>query len=544
MPIEQPTSAQNLRPAVGTGAAMVSTIEASATEAALQILREGGNAIDAAITANAVLSVTAQNMCGIGGDLLAIIYDPGRESKRPEVTTLNSSGRSSRRASASRLKSEGLRKMPRHGRIESVTVPGCVDGWIALSERFGTLPLERLLDSAITLAETGFASSALLAEDAEEISHLKGATEYRTAFKGGYATGTIVRRPGIAKVLRSIASSGRDAFYQGDFGKELIGISMGYFDLEDLKKSSAEWSPPVQNSAFGYQILSLPPTSQGGLTVASAAIAERIGLPMDPQDPQFFHILIESARLAGFDRDLWIGEGADFDSHFSESELDRRASMFNRSHRIQLDESTPTSGDTTALCVIDANGMGISLVQSNASGFGSLLFTPESQIFLHNRGIGFSLDESRPNFYSSSALPMHTLSPTLVTSDDSRLKLLTGTMGGDAQPQILLQLLATALHLGIDSKTAVSNPRFVFAPQRHSGSDGFSTWDSQGEVTVLLEPTLSVTHGDSLKSLGHRVVASPRSDSTFGHAHMIKVESDAIEGFADPRSLGGLCAGI
>ena len=519
----------------------VSTIDPLATHAGIEALRSGGNAIDAAIAANAVLAVTSQHMCGLGGDLLCIVYDPSQPDIDKKVVGLNSSGTSSKRASAARLRAEGKSSMPRTGRIESVTVPGCVDGWSELHLRYGKLSWSRLFDHAIEIARNGFAGSETLTEDAEEISNLKTASEFRTSFDRHYEPGTTVRRPGIAAVLETLQRGSRDDFYLGSFGEELISISAGYFDKDDFVSSCARWVDPIAAEAFGRKIHTLPPNSQGALLLASSSIADEIGLAADLNEDERLHVLIESIRLGSFDRGQWLSDGASFQKHLSPLELHRRASLFSRERSVILPDMHTESGDTIALLAVDSTGLGISLIQSNAGSFGSHLVTPTSQIFLHNRGIGFSLDPDSPNEFGPTKRPMHTLTPVIVTEPGGELDLLLGTMGGDAQPQILLQLLANRLILKMTPRESIAAPRFILEPPAPFQAQLFSTWENKGRVGVRLESASNPQLGASLKKLGHSTRTAIPHDSAFGHAHMIQLTDSAAIGFCDERSRGGIC---
>ena len=525
----------------GTWIGTLSTTDPLATKAGIDALRSGGSAIDAAIAANAVLSVTAQHMCGLGGDLLAIVYDPSQADIDKRIVGLNSSGTSSKRASASRLRAEGKAVMPRSGRIESVTVPGCVDGWSELHSRYGRLPWSRLFDRSIELARNGFAASETFAEDAEEIFALKAASELRNSFNKHYEAGTLVRRPGIAGVLESLQRGSRDDFYLGGFGQELIEISAGYFDRNDFVASCARWIEPISVDAFGRTIHSLPPNSQGALLLAASSIADQIGVTSELQQDELMHVLIESTRLGGFDRSQWLCDGADFYTRFTSSELSRRASLFDRERSVILPDAYSQVGDTIALLAVDSSGLGISLIQSNASSFGSRLLTPTSQVFLHNRGMGFSLETDSPNEFGPNKRPIHTLTPVIATNSEGKLDLLVGTMGGDAQPQILLQLLVNRLILKMEPEAAIGAPRFILEPQAPLQTQTFSTWEKKGRVGVRLESTSNPQLAIDLKRRGHAVRTAIPLDSAFGHAHMIQITDSAAIGFCDERSRGGIC---
>ena len=440
--------------------AMVSTIDHLATEAGLGAIRDGGGAVDAAIAANAVLAVTAPNLCGMGGDLFALV-----SLGATPVAALNASGRAGSGADAERLRGEGSREMPFRHDIRSVTVPGCVDGWVALHDRFGRLPLAQLLAPAAGYARDGFPASPLLATTvaalpkAPETAELRGAT-------GRRRTGDIVRRPGLARALDAISAQGRRGFYEGEFGEGLLALGAGEYDTADLATSGADWVDPISVPAFGHRLWTMPPNSQGYLLAASAWIADGLDLPDAPEDPLWAHLLVEASKQAGFDRPQVLHEHADGHALVAPSRLEARRRAIDSEHASALAGPVST-GDTTALCVIDGDGVAVSLIQSNASGFGSHLFEPQTGINLHNRGLGFSLEPGHPAEYGPGRRPPHTLTPALVTDDDGHVVAALGTMGGDSQPQVLLQILARVFVGSESPGRAISAGRFRLVARAH-----------------------------------------------------------------------------
>ena len=515
------------------GNGMVCAIDHLAAQAGVSMLRAGGSAADAAVATSAVLAVTSPHVCGMGGDLLAV-YCPADATP----LALNASGRAGSGADADRLRSEGHRTMPFRGDIRSVTVPGCVDGWLALHGRFGRLPLRDVLEPARQYAEEGFAASPTLAWSIRYVSALEEAADLTT-----HATarpGMMLRRPGVARALADIAQSGRDGFYRGEFGDGLIALGAGEFEVSDLRDDGARWSPAVKVSAWGHDLWTVGPNSQGYLTLASSFIAAGLDLPEDPHDPKWAHLLIEASRQAAFDRVNVLFDGADPAVLLNENELLARRSHIDPERAGSMTGSF-TNGDTIALCAVDAERNGVSLIQSNASGFGSMLIVPGVRIFLHNRGMGFSLEPGHPAQYGPGRRPPHTLSPLAVTTFGGALRAVAGTMGGDAQPQILLQILARFL-VGHESPgDAVAAGRFALS----GGATGFDTWNAGGdELTVEIEGHAPAAWDAALTSLGHRTQRTEPFSSGFGHAHLISVEEDHLAGGSDPRSFFGAAAGI
>jgi gamma-glutamyltranspeptidase/glutathione hydrolase len=513
---------------------MVAAVDHLAAGAGLGILRAGGSAADAAVATSAVLAVTTQYLCGLGGDLFAVIHD----GSGGEVLALNASGRAGSGADPDRLRAEGHVVMPNFDHPASVPVPGCVDGWLALHDRFGRLPLSTLLEPALSYAADGFPASPGLAAAVPLIASRPAAGDYRVP--GGVRTGTLIRRPGVARALQAIADGGREAFYQGEFGDELVALGNGEYTPADLAENQADWVPALSAAAWGHTLWTAPPNSQGYLTLAAAWIADGLDLPEDPDDPRWAHLLIEAARQAGHDRPDLLHEGADGRALLDAARLTPRRAAIDPARASDLG-APADAGDTIALCAVDGDRQGVSLIQSNAMGWGSGLIVPALGIFLHNRGRGFSLQPGHPAEYGPRRRPPHTLSPTLVTSPDGRLRAVTGTMGGDSQPQILLQLLARLLRSGQEPGHALAAGRFsLHAPHR---SDGFNTWSAGGRVSVRIEGQAAPGWQEGLRAMGHVVEVDPAFSSSFGHAHLIDIGPEVLAGGTDPRPRAGAAAG-
>ena len=505
----------------------------------------------AAVAASAVLAVTSQHMCGMGGDLFALVH-----TGSAPPTALNASGRAGSGADPARLRAEGHQRMPAHGDIRSVPVPGCVDGWLALHGRFGRLPLADVLAPAWSYAEEGFPATATLAASVQRLGGLAGAEDYTAA--GPLHPGDIVRRPGVARALAAIASEGRSGFYGGEFGEALVALGGGEYTDDDLARNQAEWVEALSVRAWGHDLWTTPPNSQGYLTLSSAWIAERVDLPGDPTDPAWAHLTVEAARQAGHDRLAVLHEHADGASLLAPERLEPRRLAIDPDGAAPLGDEYDEGG-TIYLCAVDRERMGVSLIQSNAQGFGSLLVVPGVRIFLQNRGIGFSLVEGHPAEYGPGRRPPHTLSPALVTRPDGSLRLVVGTMGGDSQPQVLLQLLARTLATHQSPGAAVPGRepaagdtwraagRWALAspagPPGVTGS-GFSTWDGGGRVQVLVEGHAPATWDDGLEKRGHAVRRTEAYGHGFGHAHAIAVDDTRLAGASDPRSRAGAEAGF
>jgi gamma-glutamyltranspeptidase/glutathione hydrolase len=512
---------------------MVSTVDNLATAAGVAALRAGGSAVDAAVAANAVLSVTLPNQCGLGGDLFALVHRPGE----PPVA-LNASGRSGSGADPAALREQGHRAMPARRHVSSVTIPGCVDGWLALHDRFGRLALPDVLAGAIGYARDGFPVAAYLAQAiAQGDAHIR----QELAAEGVPATGQRIRRPDVGRMLDGIARRGRAGFYQGEFGEALVRLGAGEFTESDLSEVNADWVPPLSVPAWGRKIWTVPPNSQGYVTLSAAWIAARHDLPADPRDPLWAHLLIEASRQAAYDRLDVLHEAANGPALIDPARLGPRAARITAERAADIRQQVARGG-TTYLCAVDGDGLAVSLMQSNAMGFGSQLVAPGTGVFLHNRGIGFSLTPGHPAGYGPRRRPPHTLAPALVTEDDDQLAAVLGTRGGDAQPQVVLQLLARLLSAGQDAATALAAGRWIL--RGPGDATGFGTWDRAGEVEVLVEGQAPPSWAGGLASRGHTVEVTAPFNHEFGHAQVIARRAGGLEGAADPRSLAGAAMGF
>jgi gamma-glutamyltranspeptidase / glutathione hydrolase len=499
---------------------MVASIDHLASGAGVAMLRAGGTAADAAIAANAVLAVTAQYVCGLGGDLFALVHRPGDE--RPAC--LNASGHAGSGADPERLRSEGHSEVPPRGDIRATPIPGCVDGWVALHERFGRLPLADVLESARGYAQDGFPATQLLVaavRNLDGVPHAEDFTEH-----GPIRPGSIVRRRGVARTLAAVAADGRRGFYQGEFGERLLELGNGEYSVADLARIHADWVDPISVEAWRRRVWSVPPNSQGYVTLSAAWMADGLELPDDPNDGLWAHLLVETCRQAGFDRNDVLCEGASGEALLAEERLQPRCAAIDP-ERASTVGGVRAGGDTIYLCAVDGEGMGVSLIQSNYTGFGSLVVVPELRIFLQNRGAGFSLEHGHPAEYGPGRRPPHTLAPALVTNRDGSLAAVLGTMGGEAQPQIVLQLLARLYAAGQTPGDALAAPRFVL----------------RGREAVAVEEDAPAAWPAALAARGHGVEIRPSWGGEFGHAHVIAVEDGALAGAAEPRSLGGAAAG-
>jgi len=514
--------------------AAVAAADHPAAEAGSHVLRLGGSAADGAVAANAMMAVTSPHLCGMGGDLFALVHDGSGG-----VHALAAAGRAGSGADPGRLRAEGHVRMPTADDIRATPVPGCVDGWLALLHRFGRLPVADVLAPAVALAEEGFPASPTLAAAAPRVAGRAWAADLASGLRGG----DLVRRPGVGRALRAVAAEGRTGFYSGEFGAGLLQLAGGELTATDLEADQAEWVAPLGLDAWGARLWTAPPPSSGYLALAGAWVAEGIGLPDHPDDPAWAHLLVEAARVVGHDRLEVLHEHADGEVLLDPDRLARRRRLVDRNAACGLPAPTGP-GETTYLCAVDADRAGVSLIQSNAGGFGSGLGEPSTGIGLQNRGLGFSLEQGHPAEYGPGRRPPSTLLPVLATRPDGSLLATLGTMGGDAQPQVVLQLLARLLAAGQRPGPALAAGRFALAPRDPAGADGFSTWLGRGDVAVEVEGHAPPGWAPGLAGRGHHVRRAPAVDSRFGHAQVILVRPDgSLEAAADPRPRAAGVAG-
>lgn len=515
---------------------MVIAADRQASTAGNAILKAGGTAADAAVAASAVMAVTNPHTGDLGGDLSALVHRPGED-----VAALSAVGRSGSGTDPVLMRCEDLEVMPPYHDIRSVTVPGCVDGWLALHSRYGRLPLAQVLEPAITLAASGFPASPTLAASVSAVLNIVGAEDFTEAtllHRGKMPPGTTIRRPNVATTLTGIASSGRKAFYLGTFGEGLLELGGGWFKRADLVTDLAEWVQPLRIQVWGHELWCPPPPSPAYLTLAASAVASRLELPDDPDDPRWAHLLVEAARQVGKDRPEVLFDGADGVALLDEERIRAYVAAVNPEKAGDEPLITATQQDATAVCAVDAERLAVSLAQSNASGWGARITEPATTVFLHNRGVGFSLEPGHSAELQPGRKPPHTLSPSLVTHSDGTLKAVVGTTGGDTQPQIQLQILASLLAAASSPGSAVEAHRWLL------GDGGRSAWDEAGSARVALERDAPPTLHPGLVERGQQVVRSQVApDHRFGHAQVIAIDGAELHGAADPRSLAGAAVG-
>jgi len=495
-----------------------------ASQAGIEILEDGGNAVDAAVCVNAVLSVVLPDTCGPGGDLFALIHSP--RSAAP--TALNASGRAGSGVSADDMRDAGLGAIPPRSRL-SITVPGCVDGWEALIDHHGSLPLASILAPAISIARSGFPVSIELAESLTRVRDLikdQGSVESFYAGTEPDSVATTIMRPRLADTLEVVAEGGRKAFYEGTVGLEITKATEGAITPDDLAVTQAEWIDALPKQIFGRTAWTVPPNSQGYLTLAALRIFEMLDPPDDPNDPEYQHLLIEAYRSVAWQRED-VAVDSDHaltqnDALLADDRLSSIAATIDRSRAGRWPTPRSAPAGTAFMTVRDSSGLGISLIQSNFMGIGSGLSAGSTGVFLHNRGAGFNLIQGHPNEFAPGKRPLHTLSP-MIWTDGTALDLLLGTRGGDRQPQLLAQLAASFYHAGNCTNDSQGLPRWRM-DQPRPGTDG----------TLRYEDRVAASTVRGLTERGHHVSLASSYEAGWGPASAIDVGGE-IKGSADPR---------
>ncbi len=527
------------RSAVLARGGMAATSQPLATSAAIRVLQSGGNAVDAAIAANAVLGVVEPMSCGIGGDLFAIVWD----AKSKKLYGLNASGRAPGSASIEFYRSKGLTLIPESGPL-SWSVPGCVDGWDQLRARFGSKPWAELLAPAIGYAEEGFPVSEIIAASwkGAEPKLAKVPTSLACFLPDGHAPklGSIFRNPGLARSLRAIVRDGRDGFYKGDLARSIVDYSKsagGLFEYEDFENHTSTWVEPVSTNYRGYDVWELPPNGQGIATLQMLNLLEPYDLKsMGPQSAEALHLMIEAKKLAYEDRAKYYT-----DPEFAKvpvAELISKSYAVRRGKLIDpsLANNRPTAGepkaaDTIYMTVVDGMGNAISLIESNFEGFGSGHVAGDLGFPIQNRGCLFALDPNHANRLEPRKRPFHTIIPGFVTKD-GKPWLSFGLMGGDMQAQGHAQVLVNIIDHGMDVQSAGDAPRFY-----HSGSSRPTGVLAKDGGTVALESEIGPEVRKALEAKGHKLGDDPGS---FGGYQAIRIDVDngVLIGGSDPRKDG------
>lgn len=518
---------------------MAATSQPLATEAAIRVLQAGGNAVDAAIAANAVIGVVEPMSCGVGGDLFAIVWD----AKSKKLYGLNASGRAPGTSSIDVYRSRGLKQIPTAGPL-SWSVPGCVDGWDQLRSRFGSKPLAELLQPAIAYAEEGFPVSEVIAADwrgaARSLRRIP--TSAACYLPGGKAPamGDLFQNPGLARSLRAIAEGGRDAYYRGPIAAAIVAYSKevgGLFELKDFEDHTSTWVEPVSTNYRGFDVWELPPNGQGIAALQMLNLLEPFDLKgLGHNSAETLHLMIEAKKLAFEDRARYYADPefakVPVAELISKPYAARRRRLIDRAHASpQPTAGDPLEADTIYMTVVDGDFNCVSLIQSNFNGFGSQHVPGDLGFALQNRGCLFALDSEHPNHLEPRKRPFHTIIPGFVTKGDKPW-LSFGVMGGDMQPQGHVQVICNMIDFGMDVQSAGDAPRW-----RHLGSSEPTGARAKGGGSVALESEIGPDVRAALESKGHRLI---ESRGGFGGYQAIRIDTERgiLMGGSDPRKDG------
>ena len=486
---------------------MACTSQPLATQVALDILKKGGNAIDAAIAANAVLGLVEPTGNGIGGDLFAIIWSADKE----KLFGLNASGRSPRSLKLEYFKENGYEKIPAYGPLP-VSVPGCVDGWFEMHDLFGTIPMTDILQPAIDYARNGFPVTELIAYYMKSgTSNLKRFPNVADIYMPNGKSpekGEVFTNPALANTLEKIAKGGRNEFYRGSIARTISDFMKeqgGFLTYDDLSRHHSEWVEPISTNYRGYDVWELPPNGQGTAALQILNILEGYNIEeMGFGSAEYIHHFTEAKKLAFEDRAKYYA-----DPSFVDIPVERLISKAYAAERRKLinpdragrsyGPGDPEQGNTIYLTVADRYGNMVSLIQSNYRGMGSGMCPPGLGFILQDRGELFSLSEGHNNVYAPGKRPFHTIIPAFITKDGNPW-VSFGVMGGSMQPQGHAQIVINMIDFGMNLQEAGDAPRM-----RHGGSS-----QPTGEImtdggVLYLESGLRWEEVQKLLTLGHQI---------------------------------------
>ena len=506
---------------------MAATSQPLATQIALDILKAGGSAADAAIAANAALGLMEPTGCGIGGDFFAIVWDASKQ----ELTGLNASGRSPKSLDLQYFKDQGLDSIPPRGPLP-VSVPGTVDGWFELHGKYGRLPMDEVLAPAITYASNGFPVSEYIAygwaRNAENLKEFPGFADTFMPDGKSPDKGQLFKNPRLANTYQTIANEGRDAFYKGEIAKKIDSYMTehgGFLRYEDLAAHRSEWVTPVSTNYRGYDVYELPPNGQGIAALQLLNILEGFDIKsMGFGSAEYVHTFVEAKKIAFEDRAKFYA-----DTDFVDVPVDTLISKEYAAERRKLIDSSKAAmsyaagdalleaGDTIYLTVADKDGNMVSLIQSNYRGMGSGMTPGDLGFILQDRGELFSLTEGHANVFEPGKRPFHTIIPSFIMKD-GKPWISFGLMGGAMQPQGHAQIVINMIDFGMGLQAAGDAARI-----RHSGSSQPTGSQMTSGGVVHLETTFSEATRDALEKMGHTL---GESDGGFGGYQAIMWDED------------------
>ena len=513
---------------------IAATSQILASQAGAQILAQGGSAADAAIAANAALGVVEPMMNGLGGDCFVIYWD----AKTGKLTGLNASGPAPRALSPALLASLGVKTMPASG-IHSVTVPGAVEGWAKMHQRFGKLPWKDLFQPAIAYAERGFPVTEVIHEawsSAGVVAKLKSQPESTRVFlPGGQppAEGQLFRNPDMARALRLLADQGRDTFYKGDIAAAVLQTSeklKGTMTAADLASYSAEWVEPISIDYRGWRVYELPPNGQGMAALEMLNIMETVApSPLGAFSSAEMHERIEAMKLAYSDLHRYDADPHTYDvpvaALLSKDYARKRATLIDpMKANCAVAAGQPLASDTTYLTVVDKDGNVASWIQSLSGAFGSGVTVEGMGFALHNRGAGFTLDPKSPNVLAGGKRPFHTIIPAFMERGDQHIGF--GIMGGPNQPLAHAQFVSNIVDYSMNLQQALESPRFT--KRNANGCD------------VSIESRVPLNTFQQLSERGHQIAVRRPYTQEMGRGQAIMHDSKTGTNYAasDPRTDG------
>jgi gamma-glutamyltranspeptidase/glutathione hydrolase len=504
---------------------MVAASQPLAAQVGIDILKAGGNAIDAAVAVNAVLGLVEPHMNGVGGDLFAIVWDAETE----QLYGLNATGRAPYEINRQVFERQGLERVPGTGPL-TWTVPGAVDGWAQLLERFGTMSFADVLAPAIAYGRDGFPVSEVIQGQwaGSERTLAEWPTSAATYLPNGRppALGELFKNPGLVRTYEAIAQGGRDAFYKGEIARKIVAFSEsngGYFTMRDFEDHSSMWVDPVTSSYRGYDIWEIPPNSSGIVALMMLNILEGYDMAsLGHNSAAAIHRIVEAKKLAFADRDRYVADpnanALPVTELISKAYAEERRALIDPSRASQtVNAGDPT--DTVYLTVVDKDRNAISLIESIFGGFGSKVVPADLGFALQNRGSGFSLEPGHLNSLEPHKRSLHTNMPAFVTKDGKPF-LSFGVMGGDMQPQGHTQVLSNIIDFGMNLQEAGDAARV-----RHGGS-------------VQVEPGVTDAVIAELERMGHRVRRAGGGGMGGYQAIMINPETGMLHAGTDPRKDG------
>ena len=533
-------------PAMGTHGAVASP-HYLASQYGLDILKRGGHAVDACIAMNATLSAVYNHMAGLGGDMFCQVWD----GKTGKVEALNGSGRSGRNVTIDFYKEQGMDEIPKRGPLAANTVPGVVDAWARLHEKYGRIEWKELFEYAIECAENGFPVSKKFRDYMDEYARDTLSRFEQTAsiyLPGGEApsTGDVFVQKDLSKSLRLVAERGADVFYEGELAERItdsLQEAGGLLTMEDFAEHHSDWVEPVKTTYKELTVTELPPNTQGLATLMILNIIEPYDISaIGDNTADFYHLMTEAVKAAFVERDTWVTDPAFMDIPVDElvskelaarlrdlidMEIARPQEDYSQREPLKY-AADGGGGDTTYMCAVDTDGNACSLIQSPYFEFGSAWVAPGTGILLQNRGSFFKLDPDHPNRLEPGKRTFHTIIPAMALKDDKPF-MVFGSMGGEGQPQTQTAMLTRFYDFGYDIQQAIEAPRWLYG----------RTWGEESK-SLKLEGRIPDMVAVDLARRGHDVNMTEDWSQRMGHAQAIAIdhETGVLQAGADPRGDG------